>query len=147
MEILPGRGVQNIELGTERVIVAQHLGAPTSVQGDSDFYADPDPGIVLRYSEQDRLELIELPYSGTGHEVTLKGIQLTHRLMDDVVEDLRGQGFIGRSSDIGVDFPEGFAIWSMGSLSAMDVDPTASHDDERPVVEGVSIGSPTYLGF
>ena len=147
MEIDPGRGVLNLELGVERAAVTQRLGAPTSLHEDSAFYSEPAPGLVLRFSARGRLELIEVPYSGNGHEVTLRGIQLTHRLLDEVVDDLRCEGFVGRSSDIGIDFPEGFAIWSMGSLAAQDIDPFARPDDERPVVEGVSIGTPAYFGF
>lgn len=147
MEIVPGRGVRNINLGMQRADIIELLGTPTSTQDDSAFYGDPDPGMVLRFSADGRLELIELPYSGNGAEVTLNGIQLTFRVIDDVLEQLREAGFVGRTSDIGTDFPEGFAIWSMGSLTPHDVDPTASDDDERQIVEGVSIGSPAYLGF
>ncbi|HSX67405.1 hypothetical protein [Nocardioides sp.] len=68
-------------------------------------------------------------------------------MIDDVLDQLRDAGFVGQASDIGIDFPDGFAIWSMGTLSPQDADPTASDDDERQVVEGVSIGSPAYLGF
>lgn len=71
---------------------------------------------------------------------------MTLRPIDHVIEGLRKAGFVGRPSDIGIEFPEGFAIWSMGSLTLADVDASASDEDERLVVEGVSAGAPTYFG-
>jgi hypothetical protein len=35
----------------------------------------------------------------------------------------------------------------MHSLSLADVDPEATSDDDRPVVEGVSVAEPAYFGF
>ncbi|HSX67404.1 hypothetical protein [Nocardioides sp.] len=70
MEIVPGRGVLNISLGMDRDSIAEVLGAPTSVQDDSAFYGEPDPGLVLRFSADGLLELIELPYAGNGNEVS-----------------------------------------------------------------------------
>ena len=147
MEILPGRGVASIELGADRAAVRARLGAPTSERGDSAFYMDRDPGLVLRFAASGSLELIEIPYSGNGHEVTLGGIQLTYRAIDDVVEELRQAGIVGRRFDIGFEFPQGFAIWSMASLNLADIDSSISVNDERLVVEGVSVGVPEYFGF
>jgi len=146
VEIRPGEGVLDVELGMLRVAVEELLGPPDAVVGDSAFYEQPGPRLVLRFSPDGALELIEVPYSGAGDEVTLRGVQLTFRPLDDVLADLRVAGVVGRTSDIGVDFPEGFAIWSMGSLGPSDIDPKAA-DDERLIVEGVSVGRPEYFGF
>ena len=81
------------------------------------------------------------------HEVTLNGTRLTYRPLDDVLADLRASGYSGRRSDIGYDFADGFAIWSMASLSLSDLDPSVAPDDERDLVEGVSVASPEYFGF
>ena len=93
------------------------------------------------------VELIEVYYSQGGREqVTLGGVQLTFRLMDDVVADLAAAGLQGRPMDIGFDYDEGFCVWSMSSLNPSDLtgglyDPA----DERRVVEGVAVGAPDYF--
>jgi hypothetical protein len=147
MEILPGVGVPSVQLGEDRAVVEVRIGTPTSAQASSAFYTEGDSRLVLRYSGDDKVELIEIPYSGEGHEATLNGIQLTFRPIDDVIEDLRQAGLVGRQSDIGFDFPDGFAIWSMGSLDLSDIDTSVSADDERLVVEGVSVGRRAYFDF
>lgn len=102
----------------------------------------------MDYGTGGRVELIEVSYQGgAGPEATLDGVQLTHRPMSDVLRDLDAAGRHGRQSDIGFDFPDGFAIWSMSSVHISQVDPTASPDDERLIVEGVSVGAPGYFGF
>jgi hypothetical protein len=64
-----------------------------------------------------------------------------------VRSDLLGLGHSGRESDIGFEFADGFAIWSRGSLWLPDLDPSVAPDDERRIVEGVSVASPAYFGF
>lgn len=76
---------------------------PEHSRNESTFYTDRDPVLVIRFSEADTVELIEIPHSGgSGQEATLAGVQLTHRLMDDVRADLETAGFVGRPSDIGL---------------------------------------------
>jgi hypothetical protein len=62
-----------------------------------------------------------------------------------VAAELQAAGYVGRPSDIGYDYGEGFAIWSMGSLSLADIAPSGSTADERNVVEGVSVAAPSYF--
>jgi len=81
------------------------------------------------------------------HEARLGGIQLTGRALDDVRSDLEAAGHTGRPSDIGFDFADGFTIFSMGSVMLGEVDPSVAADDARPVVEGVTVGAPSYFGF
>ena len=67
--------------------------------------------------------------------------------MDDVVADLERAGFHGvPDNDIGWEYDEGFCIWSMASHRASDLAPdsTADPDDERLVVEGVSVAPISY---
>jgi hypothetical protein len=55
--------------------------------------------------------------------------------------------FAAESQTLVTTSPKGFAIWSMGSLWLSDIDPAAATDDDRQVVEGVSVGVPAFFGF
>ena len=143
MEITPGVGVGDVRLGSARDEVEAALGAPERDLEGELFYSD----LVVRFEGTDAVTLIEVPYSGDGHEVTLGGIQLTFRPIDEVIAELTDAGFEGRPCDIGHDFVAGFSVWSMASLTVADIDPSASEDDERNVAEGVSVGAPAYFGF
>ena len=148
MEIQPGVGVALVRLGESRADVEARLGAPRSRRGDRAFHDGQTPTLVIDYDAAGVVELIEVPRSGVReHEAVLGDVQLTGRALDDVSSDLQEAGHTGRPSDIGLDFPSGFAIWSMGSMTLADVDPSADPDDERQVVEGVSVGAPAYFGF
>ena len=106
------------------------------------------PALVVDYGDSGVVQLLEIPYAGAPEdEVTLHGTQLTYRALDEVRSDLLALGHSGRESDIGFDFADGFAIWSMGSLWLPALDPSVAPDDERRVVEGVSVASPAYFGF
>lgn len=146
MEILPGIGVSGVELGMERAAITERLGQPMSTTEDSAIYVDGDLSLVLRFSAAGHLELIEIPCSD-GANLTMRGVPVSCRPLDDVVAEVQATGLVGRPSDVGMDFSNGVAIWSMGSLALADVDPAASPDDERLVVEGISIGTPDYFGF
>jgi hypothetical protein len=143
MEITPGVGVGDVRLGSGRDEVEAALGAPERESEGDLFYSD----LVVRFEGTDAVTLIEVPYSGDGHEATLGGIQLTFRPIDEVITELTDAGFEGRPSDIGHDFAAGFAVWSMASLTVADIDSSVGEDDERNVVEGVSVGAPAYFGF
>jgi hypothetical protein len=85
----------------------------------------------------------ELPRG--GEEVFFDGVQLTFRFMDDVVTERAAKGYRYEPVDVGYRFEPGFAIFSMGSRWARDLDPDASEDDPRQVCEGVSVASYEYL--
>jgi hypothetical protein len=147
VRIEPGRGTDVVALGQRREEVAAALGPPGSVHGARAFHHAP-PMVVVDYDDAGVVELIEVPLADEPeHQVVLDGVRLTGRALDEVRADLEALGHHGRDSDIGVDYPAGFAIWSMGSRMLSDVDPSAAADDERPVVEGVSVASPAYFGF
>jgi len=148
MEIQPGVGVNAARIGESRAAIEARLGPPTSQREDRVYYDEADPALFIDYDPAGCVESVEIPYSGTaGREVTLAGIQLTHRPIDDVVRELTSAGYSGKRSDIGYDFSEGFSVWSMSSLQLSDIDPSAADDDERLVAEGVFVASPAYLGF
>jgi hypothetical protein len=148
MEIRPGISVDLVRLGETRAEVEARIGQPDSERNGRTFYNQLTPALVVEYGHTQVVALVEIPYAGIpGHEVTLSGIQLTYRPIDEVHSDLFAAGFSSRASDIGFDFADGFAIWSMGSLWLPDLDPSVGPDDERQVVEGVSVGAPPYFGF
>ena len=80
-----------------------------------------------------------------GREVTLGGNQLTFRPVPQVIADLADAGFVGTQSGNGVDYPEGFSVWSMGSLMIEDIDQPGDADEDDEVVEGVSIAAAGYF--
>jgi hypothetical protein len=147
MEILPGEGVAEAKVGESREVVESRIGKPTH-QGHNtkEVYESTTPMLVLTYTEDDTVEVVEIAYSGDGGaEVFYDGVQLTWRFMDDVVDELAARGVAHEPTDIGYRFEPGFAIYSMGSRTAQDLDPSADEDDEREVVEGVSVAPYDYF--
>lgn len=146
VEIVPERGVASARIGESRAEVEARVGRPVHGPGDTKAVYDTVPQLVISYAPGDAVELVEIGYSGGGQEeVFLDGVQLTYRFLDDVVADLAAKGYTGTSSDIGFDFHAGFAIFSMGSLWARELDPDADEDDERAVVEGVAVAPYAYF--
>jgi hypothetical protein len=146
MEIIPGEGVALAKVGEARQAVEDRLGPPVHPGRDSKAVYDTSPRLVVTYTEDDTVEIVELAYSGDGgEEVFFDGVQLTYRFMDDVVADLAAKGYQCESTDIGYRCEPGFAIFSMGSRSAQDLDPQAAAEDPRQVSEGVSVASYGYL--
>lgn len=144
MEILPGEGVALVKVGETRDAVEARLGPPLHPGISARSVYDTEPLLVVDY-DGDTVELVELGYSGDGGgQATLDGVQLTFRLMDDVVAELSALGHQPEPFDIGYTFRAGFTIFSMGSRSASDIDPEAFPDDPRPVVEGVGIAPAEY---
>lgn len=148
VEIQPGIGIELVRLGERQTDVEGRLGQPGSRHGRRAFYGDLMPALVIDYGDAGVVELVEVPYAGVPeNEVTLNGTQLTYRPLAEVRSDLLALGYAGRESDIGLDFADGFAIWTMGSLCLPALDPSVGPDDQRLIVEGVTVASPAYLGF
>ncbi|GLW97016.1 hypothetical protein [Microtetraspora sp. NBRC 16547] len=146
MEILPGIGVALVKIGESRSDVERRIGLPVHERPSERGVYATTPMLVVHYTPEDLVELVEIGYSGDGQEeVFLDGVQLTFRFLDDVVHDLTAKGYTNTPSDIGFDFHAGFAVWSMGSRWARDLDPDADEDDERKVSEGVSVAPYTYF--
>lgn len=140
MEIIPGVGVSLARIGDRREDVEGRIGAPVHGPGGRKAVYDTTPGIVIGYTPEHTVEVVEIGYSGDGREEAfLQGVQLTFRFLDDVVAELAAKGYSSTPSDIGFDFHAGFAVWSMGSRTAQDLDPDAAENDERAVAEGITI--------
>lgn len=58
---------------------------------------------------------------------------------------ITAKGYQCEPYDIGYRFKPGFAIFSMGSRSAKELDRQASEEDPSQVCEGVSVASYDYL--
>lgn len=146
MEIIPGQGIPQVPLGADRQAVHAALGTPSVVSGQEEHHNELDPAVVVHYDHGGTVQTLEIPYSGTpGNEVTLDGIQLTFRPLPQVIADLASAGFVGMESDIGMDYPDGFSIWSMGSLMIEDIDQPGDAGPDDEVVEGVSIAAAGYF--
>ncbi|PWU60754.1 hypothetical protein DLE60_09415 [Micromonospora globispora] len=126
-------------------LVRIRIGRPVHARDDTRaVYDSTDPILVVTYNLDDVVELVEVGY-GVDNQVFFEGVQLTYRFMDEVIADLAANGHSSSPFDIGLDVPAGFAIFSMASLSARDLDPAAPEDDSRRVVEGVSIAPYSYF--
>lgn len=146
MEILPGEGVAQVRIGESREVVECKLGSPVYPGRLDRAIYQTNPMLVLTFTDIDTVEIVEVAYSGHGgEEVWFDGVQLTYRFMDDVVADLAARGHRGEPADVGYKFPAGFALFSMGSRTARDLDPAAADDDPRRIVEGVSVAPYDYF--
>jgi hypothetical protein len=146
MEILPGEGVPQVRIGESREVVECKLGTPVHPGRADRQVFETDPMLVITYTDIDTVELVEVAYSGNGgEEAWFDGVQLTFRFLDDVVADLAARGHRYEPMDIGYRFEAGFALFSMGSRNAQDLDPDAADDDPRRVCEGVSVAPYDYF--
>jgi hypothetical protein len=147
MEILPGVGVDEVRIGQAREDVELRVGPPIHPGEARRAVYATSPALVVDYTDDSRVELVQVAYGGggDGNEAFLDGVQLTYRFLDEVVADLVARGHECTSSDVGVDFRAGFALFSMGSVDPSALDPHADDDDDRPVVEGVSIAPYAYF--
>ncbi|OIJ93243.1 hypothetical protein, partial [Streptomyces colonosanans] len=127
MEITPGLGVDTVKIGDPRSQVEERIGPPHHGPGGQRAVYTTTPMLVITYAADETVELVEISYSGEGGatEAHYDGVQLTYRFLDDVVADLHARGYTSTPSDIGHDFHAGFAVWSMHSLWAGDLDPEA----------------------
>ncbi|HWS33334.1 MAG TPA: hypothetical protein VN408_11385 [Actinoplanes sp.] len=143
MEIEPGQGVMLAKVGESRDVVESRVGPPVHPGRQSRAVYDTEPLLVITYAEDDTVELVEI--ANGGDEVFYDGVQLTFRFVDDVVAELAGRGLRAEPFDIGFAFEPGFAIFSMSSLPASELDPGAPDDDPRRIVEGVSVAPFDYF--
>ena len=143
---MPAEGVAQAKVGELRDEVERRIGAPVHPGRSAKAVYETTPMLVLTYADDDTVEVVEIAYSGDrGEEVYFDGVQLTYRFLDDVVADLAAKGYRYEPIDIGYRFEPGFAIWSMGSRWAGDLDPAADEDDERQICEGVSVAPYEYF--
>lgn len=146
MDILPPEGVASAKVGQRRDDVERRIGPPVHPGNFAKAVYETTPMLVLTYADDDTVEVVEIAYSGDGgEEVYFDGVRLTYRFLDDVVADLAAKGHRYEATDNGYRFEPGFAIWSMGSRWARDLDPGAAEDDPRQICEGVSVAPYDYF--
>ena len=134
------------KIGDTRDAVERRVGPPMHPGRDSRAVYPTTPMLVLTYTSDDAVEVVEIACSGDGdEEVCYDGVQLTYRFIEDVVADLVAKGLRGEPTDVGYRFEAGFALFSTGSRWARDLDPAASEEDERRVCEGVSVAPYDYF--
>ncbi|WP_028050379.1 hypothetical protein [Cellulomonas sp. URHD0024] len=144
MEILPGAGVADVTIGDRRADVEERLGPPVHPGTSPRAVYRTDPSLVVSY-DGDVVELVEIACTGGGQEVFFDGVQLSYRVMDDVVAELEAKGHRCTVSDVGFDVVAGFSLFSMSSSDARALDPLAGDADERAIVEGVSVAPYAYF--
>jgi hypothetical protein len=138
VEIVPGVGLPLVRLGQtlediEAVVGPAEVTDPRSARWDR---CSPPFGVY--FDAEATCDLIEVYASDDPSAgVTLGGVPLVGRPMDEVVRDLDGAGLEGRPTFLTVDYDAGFTLWSLDELVG-DADPV----DREPgaVVEGVAIG-------
>jgi hypothetical protein len=146
MEIVPGEGVALAKVGESRDMVERRTGPPVHPGPDRKAVYATDPMLVVTYTADDVAEVVEIACSpDAAEEVHFDGVRLSFRFLDDVVADLAAQGHRYEPIDIGYRFEPGFALFSMGSRWARDLDPDASEDDPRRICEGISVAPYDYF--
>src|SRR6476620_7170932 len=109
-EVLPGIGTALAQVGQTLQQIEAVAGPPSVTQGHSAFWNEHAPAFVVRTDTEGFAELVEIDHGEGGEpQATLDGIQLTFRLVDDVVADLERAGFHGVPVDIGWEYEEGFS--------------------------------------
>jgi hypothetical protein len=142
VEVIPGIGVALARIGERRVDVEQRVGPPMHPEPASRAVYDTSPMLTVDYTSNDLVESVQVSYAGDGgEEARFDGVQLTYRLLDEVVSDLTKKGYVCTPYDIGFEVDVGFSLFSMHSLDATELDPMAGTD--RTVVEGVAIAART----
>ncbi|SDS87378.1 hypothetical protein [Actinoplanes derwentensis] len=147
MEIQPGRGVAAARIGETRETVENRLGPPMHPGKVSRAVYDIGRLLVISYTGDDLVELVELPHdAGRGDEAFLDGVQLTWRLLDDVVADLAAKGYrYEQDESSSFLFEAGFVLFSAGSRTPRDLGLDAVENASRSVCEGVSVGPYEYF--
>jgi hypothetical protein len=147
MEIQPGEGVAAARIGETREAVESRLGPPIHPGKASRAVYDIGRLLVISYTGDDLVELVELPHgAGRGDEAFFEGVQLTWRLLDDVVADLAAKGYrYEQDEPSSFLFEAGFVLFSRGSRTAEDLGLDAVEGASRSVCEGVSVGPYEYF--
>lgn len=147
MEIEPGKGVAAARIGETREAVERRLGPPVHPGKESRAVYDIGRLLVVSYTGEDLVELVEVPHdAGRGDEAFLADVQLTWRLLDDVVADLAAKGYrYEQEESSSFLFEAGFVLFSMGSRTAEDLGLEVVEGASRSVCEGVSVGPYEYF--
>jgi hypothetical protein len=138
VEIVPGVGLPMVRLGQTLEDIEAVVGPAEVTETRSARWERCSPPFGVYFDAEATCDLIEV-YASTdpGDGVTLGGVPLVGRPIDEVVQDLDGAGLAGRRTFLTAEYDEGFTLWSMEELDRdADLDATAS----GAVVEGVAIG-------
>lgn len=148
MEIIPGEGLPVARVGQTRADIEASAGPPSSAEHRCLTWRQHAPPFAVYFDGRDVAELVEVYHGEKGQDqATFRGVQLTRRMMDDVISELAHAGVVGRRADIVAEFDEGFTLWSLLSLSPADIEPPSPTDpapDDDPVIEGVGIAPAHY---
>jgi hypothetical protein len=140
MEIIPGVGVDAVRIGQDRAEVEARLGPPApDGPDDRAVYPAASPALTVGYDADGLVAGVDLAYAEGEDHVSVDGVRLTHRFADDVVADLARRGHAGTAVDNGFAFRAGFAVFALATLAPVDVDPDTGADDDRLVVDAVSV--------
>lgn len=142
MEILPGVGLPVARVGQTVDEIEAAAGPATRADDRRAVWEQHSPPFAVYLDDRGTCELVEVCCATDGGPgATLGGVQLTHRLMDDVEADLARSGLRGRRSRLVVDFELGFTLWSLDEAGGPDGGPEVGHDVSagRLLVEGVAI--------
>ena len=144
MEIIPGVGLPVARIGQTLDEIETLAGPATRADGHRAFWECHSPPFAVYFDGSGESEVVEVSSAeGVAAQVTLDGIPLVLRLMDDVQADLARHGVVGRRFGLVVDFDSGFTLWSLDEISACELSESADNPgDDRLVVEGVAIAAP-----
>lgn len=138
MEIVPGVGLPMVRLGQTLEDIEAVVGPAEVADPRSARWERCSPPFGVYFDAEATCDLIEVYASADPDDgVTLDGVPLVGRPIDEVVHDLDGAGLAGRRTSLTVDYEEGFTLWSMDELDS-DADPDVP--EAGAVVEGVAIG-------
>lgn len=104
-EITSFQSVGPLQLGQPRTAIRSLLGdgfhsfQKTPGENETDVYESL--GLHLYYDDDDELELIE---AFSPAEIEFEGVSLVGRNPNDVVEDLRANGYEGEQDDVGYNY-------------------------------------------
>lgn len=139
VEIVPGVGLPMVRLRQTLEDIEAVVGPAEVTDRRSARWEGCSPPFGVYFDAEATCDLIEVYASDDRSDgVTLGGVALVGRPMDEVVQDLDGAGLAGRRTFLTVDYDEGFTLWSLDEVGC-DADPEAT--ELGAVVEGVAIGN------
>jgi len=146
VEIIPGVGLPVAKVGQTIDQIEALAGPATRADGHRAFWERHSPPFAVYFDARGQSEVVEVSCSEADTvQVTLDGIPLILRLMDDVQTDLARRGLVGRRSGLVVDFDSGFTLWSLDEVGAHDVSRSSDPMYRRLVVEGVAVAAPASM--
>jgi len=137
VEIVPGVGLPMVRLGQTLQDIEAVAGPAVVEESRRALWGGHSPPFGAYFDASATCNLIEVYASDCDVDgVTLGGVLLLGRLMDDVMGDLERSGLAGRTTCLTVDYDDGFTLWSLGELMPQqDLNATR----QGTYVEGIAI--------